>query len=82
MTLLKRIIDTVAGVFENSAKNRTAKELLALTDLQLKDIGLCRIKLHKGASAYPWRITQSSVVIDLASKSSSVSKELPKELAA
>lgn len=72
-SILKGVSQFIVGVFEQSAKNRTAKELLSLSDKQLKDIGVCRIKLYKGASAYPWRIEETSVIVNLPKAKSSAS---------
>lgn len=39
-----------------SGYSRAAKELQALSDRQLEDIGFSRGLLEQGGSAYPWRI--------------------------
>lgn len=61
---MNKIVTKLVDLFENISRNRTSKELLALTDSRLKDIGLSRYKLEQGAAAYPWKINQSAVVID------------------
>lgn len=45
----------IRDLIDNTSKSRAAKELLFLSDKQLADIGLSRVKLSQGASAYPWK---------------------------
>lgn len=47
--------------FEDSANERTARELYALTDEQLENIGVSREKLEQGAAAFPWKVEQNEV---------------------
>lgn len=59
------IVKKITELFSYTSKNRAAKKLLVMTDRQLTDIGLCRAKLLKGASAYPWTMSAKADVIRL-----------------
>ena len=67
------LISTFSHFFETVAKNRTAKELLNMSDSRLKDIGLSRFKLEQGAAGHPWKIEQVA-----ATPSLSIAKSSPK----
>lgn len=41
--------------------NRTAKELLNLSDRQLNDIGVSKELLTRGGRAYPWRSEEAVI---------------------
>jgi uncharacterized protein YjiS (DUF1127 family) len=56
------IVRKIVEVLQYAAKNRAATELLTLSNEQLKDIGISRAKLYKGASAYPWKIETAAVL--------------------
>ena len=47
----------------NSGYSRTARELNRLSNSQLKDIGISRALLKKGASAFPWREETISQIV-------------------
>lgn len=60
---MKFIIKALNALLNNVAKNRTAKELLEMTDSRLKDLGLSRFKLEQGAAGHPWKIDTNAVVL-------------------
>jgi uncharacterized protein YjiS (DUF1127 family) len=78
---MKFIIDALNTLFNNVAKNRTAKELLEMTDSRLKDLGLSRFKLEQGAASYPWKVDTNAVVLNFsvvkASKAASIVNPQP-----
>lgn len=57
--IVKKVLDIVNTLTQNISKkisrNSAAKKLLKLSDKQLVDVGLSRMKLMDGASAYPWK---------------------------
>lgn len=61
---MKSFIEKIATFYNRVAQNRTAKELLTMTDSRLTDIGLSRYKLEQGAAGYPWKLEVNAVVID------------------
>lgn len=54
--MIKNVLKKIAAVFEVSARARVARELLALSDKQLMDLGFSRAKLRQGVSAHPWKM--------------------------
>ncbi|MGH1540570.1 MAG: hypothetical protein ACRBHB_09120 [Arenicella sp.] len=72
------IKSTIVNLIERSEHNRLAKRMLLLSDRQLQDIGLSRIKLESGAKAYPWRIETTQEIMPNLSKLSSVVSFEPK----
>lgn len=61
---MKALVSQLVNLFNRVAQNRTAKELLNMTDSRLTDIGLSRFKLEQGAAAYPWKLEVNAVVLD------------------
>ncbi len=54
--LLTTLIDKFAQIIARSRSNKVAKELLLLTDKQLKGLGLSRDLIAKGEFGYPINI--------------------------
>lgn len=48
------LFEKIIAVFEKTARERVAKELLVLSDGQLTELGYSRGKLQQGAKAWPW----------------------------
>lgn len=57
---VKAVFGKLVGLLEVSGRRKVAKQLLMLSDAQLKDVGFCRHKLLRGSSAYPWSIDKAS----------------------
>ncbi|MGS2716826.1 DUF1127 domain-containing protein [Eionea flava] len=61
---MKALISQFVSLFNRVAQNRTAKELLNMSDSRLTDIGLSRFKLEQGSAGYPWKLEVNAVVLD------------------
>jgi uncharacterized protein YjiS (DUF1127 family) len=58
-SVIKNIFKKIMLMREVSSRARVARELLVLSDQQLRDVGLSRVKLEEGVSAYPWRLAEA-----------------------
>jgi len=61
--MFTKTINRIKEAFMVSGYSRTAKELLKLSDAQLKDIGVSRELLKTGYSGYPWRKEAEAAII-------------------
>lgn len=57
---VKAVFGKLVTLLEVSGRRKVAKQLLMLSDTQLKDVGFCRYKLLQGSSAYPWSIDKAA----------------------
>jgi uncharacterized protein YjiS (DUF1127 family) len=61
---MNNLVKKLVSLFNRVAQNRTAKELLKMTDSRLTDIGFSRLMLEKGAAGYPWKLEENAVVLN------------------
>ncbi len=52
--LVNAAVNKLTNLYQAAVNRKLPKELLALSDRQLEDIGLCRHKLLQGTAGYPW----------------------------
>lgn len=82
MSIFKTYSKKLYSLLENAGLNRAARQLDLMSDRQLADIGISRAKLQYGAAAYPWRVEDNIVELDINNETISIAEQSTQQQAA
>ncbi|MEO0443090.1 MAG: hypothetical protein AAFZ92_05025 [Pseudomonadota bacterium] len=60
----QRLAENIVSNTETVTRNKAARELSALPDTQLQEVGLSKEKLSLGSEAYPWYLTPANKSVE------------------